>query len=57
MKIKLTQNGDIRIKTVTVTGCTPYIDCDNKNESIESMFKRAVVKLADDTYALQIYVT
>ena len=57
MKIKLTEPTEgLRLKTVTVTGGTP-LDCDTKNESLESMFKRAVVKLADDTYALQIYVT
>jgi len=44
----------LRIKTVVVTGGTPYVDCDNKNESIESMFKRAVVELPDGTYGLQI---
>ena len=44
----------LRIRTVEVRGATPYIDCDNKNESIESMFKRAVVIQADGTYALQV---
>ena len=56
MKIKLTEPTEgLRIKTVTVTGL-PYLDCDNKNESLESMFKRAVVLQADNTYALQVNV-
>jgi RecB family endonuclease NucS len=55
--IKVTQvltNDRLRIKIVSVVA-TPYVDCDNKNESLESLFKRCVVLQADGTYVLQVH--
>jgi hypothetical protein len=54
--IKVTSNiGDrLRIKIVGVNA-TPYVDCDNKNESLESLFKRCVVLYPDGTYVLQVH--
>jgi hypothetical protein len=56
MNIKVTSNltTELRIKTVSVEA-TPYLDCDNKNESLESLFKRCIVIQADGTYALQVH--
>ena len=54
VKLAVPTDNSLRIKTVTVTGGTPYVDCDNKNESLESLFKSAIVIQADGTYALQV---
>jgi hypothetical protein len=45
----------LRIKTVTVIEATPYINCDNKLESLESLFKRCIVLAADGTSVLQVH--
>jgi hypothetical protein len=55
--IKVTQalaDDRLRVKIVSVDA-TPYVDCDNKNESLESLFKRCVILQADGTYALQVH--
>ena len=46
--------GALKIKTVTVDVTGPYVDCDNKNESLESLIKRMIVELPDGTLAIQI---
>lgn len=55
--IKLTSNltaDRLRIKIVAVEA-TPYLDCDNKNESLVSLLKRSIVLAADGTYVLQVH--
>jgi hypothetical protein len=47
--------GSLKIKTVSVEVVGDYVDCDNKNESLESLLKRAIVILPDGTYALQVH--
>jgi hypothetical protein len=52
--IKLIPEGDLRIKTIAVEDCEPYVDCD-KSDSIASILKLLVVTLPDGTLALQIF--
>lgn len=33
--------------------CTPYVDCDNKIESLESIFKRLIVVQEDGSLAIR----
>jgi len=56
MRIKTVVPTDdsLRIKTIAVEDCEPYVDCDNKHDSLLSLLKRCVVTLADGTYALQV---
>lgn len=44
----------LKLVVVDATTGLPYIDCDNKDESIESILKRCIVILDDGTYAVQI---
>lgn len=46
--------GGLKIETVNVAVIGPYIDCDNKNESLASLFKRAIVINAQGRYVLQV---
>ena len=46
--------GGLKIETINVEVIGPYLDCDNKNESLESLFKRAVVINALGHYVLQV---
>jgi hypothetical protein len=48
----LTENS-LRIKIVPVVG-TPYVDCSNKDESLESLIRRAIVLDGEGNYALQV---
>jgi len=49
--------GDLlKLVVVNADDGTPYIDCDNKDESLESILKRCIVIQDDGTYALQVYI-
>lgn len=55
IKLAVPTDNSLRIQTVSVAAATPYVDCLNKNESLESLLKRCVVIQPDGTYALQVY--
>lgn len=47
--------GDLlRLVVVDAGDGTPLVDCDNKDDSIESILKRCIVVLDDGTYAVQV---
>jgi len=45
----------LKLLVVNAADGTPYIDCDNKDDSWESILKRCIIVLPDGTYALQVY--
>ena len=47
--------GALKIKTVTVDVTGPYVDCDNKNESLETLLKRSIVLDVDGSLVLQVH--
>ena len=53
IKVVIPTDDSLRVKIVAVTGCEPF-DCTNKDESLLSLFKRAIVTLPDGTRALQV---
>jgi hypothetical protein len=44
----------IKMTVVNADDGTPYVDCDNKNESLDSLLKRMIVELPDGSLALQV---
>lgn len=45
----------IKLVVVNADDGTPYIDCDNKDEDLLSIFKRMLIELDDGTLAVQVY--
>lgn len=53
IKVVIPTDNSLRVKIIAVTGCEPF-DCSNKDESLLSLFKRAIVTLPDGTQVLQV---
>ena len=51
--IQITVDYTPPVEPEPTTGCTPYLDCDNKNESLESLFKRLIVEQDDGKLAIR----
>ena len=58
MYIKTTTDypaGALRVKIIGVEVTGPYVDCDNKNESLETLLKRSIVLYPDGSLVLQVH--
>ena len=49
--------GGLQIEVVNVDEVFPYVDCDNKPDSIESILKRCIVQGDDGRFILQVHIT
>lgn len=46
----------LKLLVVEASDGSAYIDCDNNDESIESIIKRCIIEQDDGTLALQVYI-